>query len=168
MKKNQIYLILILVLLVTSIISWVNPGLHKKVEFENAETKVNNQNINTMPQKEKIIWNKWRSDIVNRIMQTTQISITEEPLGTINVVEFTVDKNRNVSNIKISAEPQEYTKMAQTHFFESINKLNGDSILDFPKDSDRKIMTFKNYFETGKTTKYTKPQDFSDTETLNK
>ena len=93
MKKFQIFLVLI-ILIITNVIVWFKPGMHKTVRFENSELAVKNQDINHLSNDEKIIWNKWRSDIVNKIMQTTKISITEEPIGTKNIVEFTVDKNR--------------------------------------------------------------------------
>ena len=48
-------------------------------------------------QEEIIAWNKWRSDLQNKLMRDSKISA---PIGTGFLFSFTVDKYGNISNLK--------------------------------------------------------------------
>lgn len=155
-----------LIILATALIIYLKPQIHKVVKIDKADVAVEEKNLDTNTEEDKVVWNGWHSDLTNKIMQNVNISQAEEPLNTINMVQFNVDSNGNISNIKISAEPEKYTKSAQKIFFDVINNLNGDQILKFPKNSNRKMVTYKSDFITDTKMHYTQPEDYSDYETI--
>ncbi len=109
---------------------------------------------------ELIAWNKWRSDLQNRIME---LSYVEAPYGTLFYFMFTVDNNRRIKNIRIIST-RSNTEDDIKNIRSTIVGLNGDKILDFPKGSNRKSVTFSGGFLISDFEQFSTPSDFKDFE----
>lgn len=164
MRKMNLIL-LILIIITTWLIVGLKPTLHKTVKIENANFAVEDKRATTMTKEEKIAWNSWRSVLGNKILKEKNVP-QDEALNVANFIEFNVDNKRNVFNIKIYTDPPKYTKIAQKYYMEYLNSLNGNPILEFPKGSKRKIVLVKIPIMTSTTEKLSKPEDFSDNETI--
>ena len=109
---------------------------------------------------ELIAWNKWRSDLQNKIME---LSYVEAPYGTLFYFTFTVDNNRHIKNIRIiSTRPN--TEDDIKNIRSTIVSLNGDKMLDFPKGTNRKSVTFSGGFLISDYEQFSTPSDFKDFE----
>ncbi len=109
---------------------------------------------------ELIAWNKWRSDLQNKIME---LSYVEAPYGTLFYFTFTVDNNRRIKNIRIiSTRPN--TEEDIKNIRSTIVSLNGDKMLDFPKGTNRKSVTFSGGFLISDYEQLSTPSDFKDFE----
>jgi len=108
---------------------------------------------------ELIAWNKWRSDIQNNIMD---ISDVNAPYGTLFYFTFEVDNNKRISNIHISSRGgSEADKKAIRR---AILSLNGSRLLEFPKGSSRKKVSFSGGFLMSDYELYSSPSDYKDFE----
>lgn len=165
MKKYR-FLIAFLAILATSLIVLFKPPILKTVKIDNVDVVMNNESDNSS-KEDKIAWNAWHCNVGNLILKEKNVP-PNEALNTLNVIQFNVDNKRNISNIIITAEPAKYSKLAQKHYFEYVNSLNGNSILEFPKNSERKVVHVKVPIVTSDKVKFNKPQDYSDYETIRK
>ena len=126
-------------------------GLH---DFENATYK------DAKYRDETIAWNKWRSNLQNRIMDDSDI---DADYGTIFYFSFTVDNNRNISNVRVIStnlwdkESTEVVRRAILH-------LKGKPILNFPPNTNRSSIKFTGGFVIGTTSQYSTPGDYNDFE----
>ena len=126
-------------------------GLH---DFENADYK------DAKYRDETIAWNKWRSNLQNRIMDDSDI---DADYGTIFYFSFTVDNNRNISNVRVIStnlwdkESTEVVRRAIIH-------LKGKPILNFPPNTNRSSIKFTGGFVIGTTSQYSTPGDYNDFE----
>lgn len=159
------YFVLFLFLGTTISVVLIKPTVLKPVKIENTNFLVDTQMLDTSIKEEKVDWNKWHLDLSKKIMKEARHP-RKAPLGITNYIQFNVDNKRNIFNIKISTSPAQYTKIAKLHFFDYINNLNGNKILEFPKYSKRKVVLFKLDYESGTTIKYPKLKDFSDIEVV--
>lgn len=109
---------------------------------------------------EMIAWNKWRSDIQNSIMDASEIDAN---YGTIFLFSFSVDKNRHISNIRVTSRNggSEADKRAVRR---AILSLEDSALLDFPKGSNRKSVGFTGAFLISDYSYYSNPSDFHDFE----
>ncbi len=109
---------------------------------------------------EMIAWNKWRSDIQNAIMDASEIDAN---YGAIFLFSFSVDKNRHISNIKVTSRNggSEADKRAVRR---AILSLEGSALLEFPKGSNRKNVSFTGAFLISDYSYYSNPADFHDFE----
>lgn len=96
-------------------------------------------------------WNKWQENIANNIVNKMGAP-SEFDTDEIVYIGFKVDRYKNITNIKISSSSEKQTKIAQKYFFEYINSLNGNDILQFPEGSDKKIADFSATIEFKKET----------------
>jgi hypothetical protein len=154
-----------LVIIVTVAVLFFKPALHKVVKFDKADITLNEKKLDTNTKENKIVWNKWHSNLANKVLAETKAPRGED-LDTVNIVEFYVDNNRNISNIKISTKPEKFTKLAQDNYGDYIRNLNGDKILQFPQDSERKVVFVRLPIVASTTRKFSTPDNFSDTETI--
>lgn len=111
--------------------------------------------------EELIAWNSWRSKIQNWIMQHS--NVTEADMGTIFYFTFSVDKYRNVKNIKVFCTNRNYVgdiKQVRS----TIMSLKGKPILEFPEGSNRERIDFGGGFLIGPYSQFSSPSDFNDVE----
>jgi len=152
-------------ILATAGVGLLNPPLHKVVKIDSANLVIKEQNLDTNTKENKIVWNQWHSDLANKLLKDKGAP-QGEALGTVNIIQFNVDNKRNISGIKIVTEPDKYSKIARAHYIEYLNNLNGAKILEFPANSNRKVVTVITPIETSTTEKYSTPADYSDDETI--
>ncbi len=133
---------------------------NKEVKTSKPQSKSNN---NYMSEEEEIIaWNKWRSDILNKVMVSSNIEYA--PLGTIFAYSFKVDKFKNVSNIQVQSLQPDQNSLAQKNIKPAIQKLNRNSILEFPKGTERASTVAEGVFVIGTQSRFSTPNDFADYE----
>lgn len=113
-------------------------------------------------QEETIAWNKWRSDIINSIMQDTKFPSI--PQGTVFQFSFTVDKYGKITNVQTGANPANYTPYAIQYLAPVIRSYQGRSILNFPEGTARTSTQVQGKWRITDTAKYSTPQDFNDYE----
>lgn len=115
----------------------------------------------TQEEAEIIAWNKWRSDLQNRVMRDTKI---RAPIGTVFKFSFTVDREGTISNLKTWAQNPDYTPMAVHVIKPTILSYQGQSILNFPSESKRVITNVNGGFTVWYSAGYSSPTDYSDYE----
>ncbi|MFI3301274.1 MAG: hypothetical protein R3Y28_07645 [Candidatus Gastranaerophilales bacterium] len=135
-----------------------------KVSNEITKKNETNNPNSDMSEDEIIAWNKWRSDLLNKIMVESQIEYA--PLGTLFTYSFKVDKFGNVSNIKVECSNPEYNDVAQKNVKSAIQKLHKKSILDFPKGTQRSSTVADGIFIIGTQQRFSTPNDYADFERI--
>lgn len=115
-------------------------------------------------EEELIQWNKWRSDLQNRIMSDVKLPIIQE--GVVFKFSFDVDKYGKVSNVQTWSENSMYTPYAIQYIAPVIRSYQGKDILNFPTGSQRFSTTVEGAWKISKTLKYSKPSDFRDSEKI--
>lgn len=158
------FVLVILIVLTTVAVAYFKPAIHKTVVIESTKFAMEDKNAEPMTKQETIAWSTWRSNIGNKILKEKSVP-QEEALNTINLIQFNVDNKGNIFNIKITTDPPKYNQIAQKFYIEYLNSLNGNSAIDFPKGSQRKVVLVKIPIKTSTVTKYSSPEDFSDSET---
>lgn len=116
-------------------------------------------------QEEIIVWNQWRSNLQNRVMSDTKISA---PVGTVFKFSFTVDKFRNISNIKVWSTNDAYTNLAVNLIKPVLQSYQGKQILEFPQGTKRVITNVTGNFVIAHTMGYSSASDYSDYEKVKK
>ncbi|MCM1004593.1 MAG: hypothetical protein NC408_09685 [Candidatus Gastranaerophilales bacterium] len=116
------------------------------------------------PQQETILWNKWRSDLQNKIMDTAAMPIL--PQGTVFRFTFSVSKDGKITNIKSWAENPKFTPYAIQYITPAIRNLQGKSILNFPEGSNRERVIFEGNMKISNTSKYSSSKDYNDVEKI--
>ena len=111
---------------------------------------------------ELLAWNIWRSNIQNRVMDDSDV---EAGYGTIFYFPFQYDKNRNISDVKVISTDL-LNSAASKEVRRAINALNGKSILEFPKGTNRKSVDFTGGFVIGTQAQYATPDDYNDFESI--
>jgi hypothetical protein len=112
-------------------------------------------------QEEIIAWNKWRSDLQNKVMKESKVVA---PLGTQFKFSFTVDKYGNMSNIKVWSTNPSYTSQAVRVIKPVLANCQHKPILNFPQGTKRIITNVNGGFIISRVTEYSKPSDYSDYE----
>lgn len=113
-------------------------------------------------EEELILWNKWRSNIQNSIMNDVNLPYIQE--GTIFRFSFEVDKYGKITNIKTWSLTPNYTPYAIQYIAPVIRSYQGRSILEFPTGSNRFSTIVEGGWKISKITKYSTPEDYRDTE----
>ena len=113
-------------------------------------------------QEEEIAWNKWRSNIQNRVMKDSRLP--NMPLGTVFKFSFTVDKYGKVTNVKTWSTDARYTPYAIQYIAPTIRGFQGHSILNFPAGSNRVITDVTGTWRIATSATYSTPNDFNDIE----
>lgn len=128
------------------------------------QVQQSNKNPYMTEQEEIIAWNKWRSNIQNRIMKDSQIDYA--PLGTAFMFTFIVDKFGNVSNIKVECSNPNFAAVARNNVKPAISALQRKPILNFPRGTQRTSTVVTGIFLIGTQERYSTPDDFSDFERI--
>lgn len=116
-------------------------------------------------EEEIIAWNKWRSDLQNKLMKDSKISA---PIGTSFMFSFTVDKYGNVSNLKTWSNNPSYTPLAVRVLKPILLGYQKTAILNFPTGSKRIITNAEGGFTMAHSSRYASPSDYNDYERVKK
>ena len=133
-------------------------------ESEETEFATKQMTEEEKAQQEVILWNEWRSNLQNRIMQDVKLPIVPE--GTIFKFSFNVDKYGKISNIQTWSLSPAYTPYAIQYIAPVIRSYQGHDILNFPQGSTRFSTLFEGGWKISKTAKFSTPDDYSDTEKI--
>ena len=113
-------------------------------------------------QEEEIAWNVWRSNLQNKIMRESRLP--NIPIGVVFKVSFDVDKYGKITNLQTWSTDSRYTPYAIEFVAPVIKSFQGKPILNFPQGSQRTKTTFTGSWKIAATAKYSKPDDYNDTE----
>lgn len=116
------------------------------------------------PQQETILWNTWRSNLQNSIINN--VNMPNLPIGTTFKYSFNVDKNGRITNIKCSSPNPKYTPYAIQYIIPVIRSYQGKNILKFPNGSNRESVLFEGNIRVSNTSKYSTASDYNDIETI--
>ena len=109
---------------------------------------------------ELIAWNVWRSNIQNRIMDDSNV---DAGYGTVFYFSFKVDKNKRISNIRVICT--DFTNYKSINAVKrAIINLDGNSILTFPKNTNRTNVEFTGGFMMADYIQYSTPDNYNDYE----
>jgi len=114
-------------------------------------------------EEEIIAWNKWRSDLQNKLMRDSDQKIAA-PIGTTFYFTFTADVHGYVSNVKTWASNPSYTPEAVRVLKPLIQSYQHKDILVFPAGSKRIITNVSGGFTMAHATTYSSPSDYNDFE----
>ncbi|MGN0014673.1 MAG: hypothetical protein ACI37T_04575 [Candidatus Gastranaerophilaceae bacterium] len=150
-----------------------NSNLQQKEQIvstpQQIEIKPQKQEINTPVYTEQelevIAWNKWRSDLQNKLMKDSKISA---PLGTTFFYSFTVDKFGNITNLKTWSDNPSYTQLAVRIIKPLLLSYQHTDILTFPQNSKRIVTNADGSFTMAYSSKYSSPSDYNDYERIEK
>ncbi len=130
-----------------------------KKDFGKTETKY-------LTEEEEIIaWNKWRSDLQNKLMSDSKIAA---PIGTTFAFSFTVDKFGTISNLKTWSTNPSYTPLAVKVIKPLLLSYQKTYILNFPTGSKRVITNVNGGFTMARSSRYSSPSDYNDYERVTK
>lgn len=111
--------------------------------------------------EEVIVWNKWRSDLQNKVMRDSRIAA---PRGTVFRFSFTVNKFGQMSNLRIWSDTPGYTNYAIQALKPLLLSYQGKPILNFPARTKRITTNVEGAFAISNQDRYTTPNDYSDIE----
>lgn len=109
--------------------------------------------------KEELEWNKWRSNIQNKLMDDAEVMGF---YGDWFMFSFEVNNSRKIGKIFIYASNKD--RFSINSIDKSIKNLQGKDILEFPKGTQRKSVTFEGGFIIDNTIRYSRPEDYNDYE----
>ena len=115
-------------------------------------------------QEELVLWNKWRSDLQNRIMTDVKLPIVKQ--GTVFKFSFDVDKYGKISNISTWSTDTAYTPYAIQYIAPVIRSYQGRDFMNFPAGSNRVTTTVSGAWKISDKTTYSTPSDFKDVEKI--
>ena len=127
------------------------------------ETQPVQQKVLTQ-QEEEIAWNKWRSNLQNRIMEDVRLPLI--PNGVVFKFTFTVDKYGKISNVQTWSTTPGYTPYAIQYIAPVIRSYQGRSILNFPEGSQRVTTNVAGGWKIADKSHYSSPQDYHDVEKI--
>lgn len=113
--------------------------------------------------EEIIVWNKWRSDLQNKVMRDSRIAA---PRGTVFRFSFTVNKFGQISNLKVWSDTPGYTNYAIQALKPLLLSYQGQPILNFPSRTKRITTNVIGGFVVSTQDRYTTPSDYSDIERI--
>ncbi len=114
--------------------------------------------------QEVILWNKWRSDLQNKIMSDVKLPIMPE--GTIFKFSFDVDMYGKISNVQTWSLTPACTPYAIQYIAPVIRGYQGHEILNFPQGSNRVSTTVEGGWKISQTAKFSTPDDYKDSEKI--
>lgn len=115
-------------------------------------------------QEELILWNKWRSDLQNRIMSDVKLPIVKQ--GTIFKFSFDVDKYGKITNISTWSTDPNYTPYAIQYIAPVIRSYQGRDFMNFPAGSNRVTTTVSGAWKISDKMTYSSPSDYADVEKI--
>ena len=135
----------------------------EKIVEKTVETKTTTK---VLTEEEEIIaWNKWRSDLQNKLMRDSKISA---PIGTTFEFSFTVDKFGTISNLKTWSSNPSYTPLAVRVIKPLLLSYQKTAILNFPTGSKRVITNVNGGFTMARSSRFSSPSDYNDYERVTK
>lgn len=130
------------------------------------EKPVTKPAVKVLTEEEEIIaWNKWRSDLQNKLMRDSKIAA---PIGTSFEFSFTVDKFGTISNLKTWSSNPSYTPLAVRIIKPLLLSYQKTAILNFPTGSKRVITNVNGGFTMARSSRYSSPSDYNDYERVTK
>lgn len=130
------------------------------------EKPVTKPAVKVLTEEEEIIaWNKWRSDLQNKLMRDSKIAA---PIGTSFEFSFTVDKFGTISNLKTWSSNPSYTPIAVRVIKPLLLSYQKTAILNFPTGSKRVITNVNGGFTMARSSRYSSPSDYNDYERVTK
>ena len=111
--------------------------------------------------EEIIVWNKWRSDLQNKVMRDSRVAA---PKGTVFRFSFTVNKFGQISNLKIWSDTPAYTNYAVQSLKPLLLSYQGKPILNFPARTKRITTNVQGAFVISNQDRLTSPKDYNDIE----
>ena len=156
--KNILITLAALIFILTMLVYFLTPTPIKQVRFERPDFYI------PASKEEAVSWNNWRSGITNLLISSKLPSPL--PLGTKIFIYFQVDKEGNISDIKIHTDPSEYINKLGKHYREYIKSLQGNPKLKFPKNSKRNVVIIDSAIEVASKNAYTTPDEFQDYEKI--
>lgn len=147
---------------------------NNKYEYQNEKNNEKTENkpntVVTKPthkvlteEEEIIAWNKWRSDLQNKLMRDSDQKIAA-PIGTTFYFTCTVDVHGYVSNLKTWASNPSYTPEAVRVIKPLLISYQHKDILKFPEGSKRIVTNVSGGFTMAHATTYSSPSDYNDFE----
>lgn len=131
-----------------------------------SEKPVTKPVVKVLTEEEEIIaWNKWRSDLQNKLMRDSKIAA---PIGTSFEFSFTVDKFGTISNLKTWSSNPSYTPLAVRVIKPLLLSYQKTAILNFPTGSKRVITNVNGGFTMARSSRYSSPSDYNDYERVTK
>lgn len=131
-----------------------------------SEKPVTKPAVKVLTEEEEIIaWNKWRSDLQNKLMRDSKIAA---PIGTSFEFSFTVDKFGTISNLKTWSSNPSYTPLAVRVIKPLLSSYQKTAILNFPTGSKRVITNVNGGFTMARSSRYSSPSDYNDYERVTK
>lgn len=131
-----------------------------------SEKPVTKPAVKVLTEEEEIIaWNKWRSDLQNKLMKDSKIAA---PIGTSFEFSFTVDKFGTISNLKTWSSNPSYTPLAVRVIKPLLLSYQKTAILNFPTGSKRVITNVNGGFTMARSSRYSSPSDYNDYERVTK
>lgn len=141
-----------------------NPEEQPEEEFEVSEPIDNSIKGRILQKREETIaWNKWRSDLQNKIMEDATVPA---PLGTIFFFSFNVDDKQRVSNISVLCSNPFYQKEAVETILPVIESYSGKSFLKFPKKTKRRSVRFDGSYMIWIENTFATPDNYNDFERI--
>lgn len=130
------------------------------------EKPVTKPAVKVLTEEEEIIaWNKWRSELQNKLMRDSKIAA---PIGTSFEFSFTVDKFGTISNLKTWSSNPSYTPLAVRVIKPLLLSYQKTAILNFPTGSKRVITNVNGGFTMARSSRYSSPSDYNDYERVTK
>lgn len=130
------------------------------------EKPVTKPSVKVLTEEEEIIaWNKWRSDLQNKLMRDSKIAA---PIGTSFEFSFTVDKFGTITNLKTWSSNPSYTPLAVRVIKPLLLSYQKTAILNFPTGSKRVITNVNGGFTMARSSRYSSPSDYNDYERVTK
>lgn len=137
----------------------------EKLVSKNVEADTTQTTKFLTEEEEIIAWNKWRSDLQNKLMADSKIAA---PIGTTFAFSFTVDKFGTISNLKTWSTNPSYTPLAVRVIKPLLLSYQKTSILNFPTGSKRVITNVDGGFTMARSSRYSSPSDYNDYERVSK
>lgn len=136
-----------------------NKRLEQKVDAVISATEEKPKKLSR--REETIAWNRWRSDLQNRIMAESPVNA---PIGTFITFSFRVSSKKTISNVKVNCSNWSYTKSIREVMVPLIKSYAGKEFLEFPAGSERKFIDFKGAFLIWYEESFSSPDDYNDFE----
>ncbi len=142
------------------------PKVSQPVEKINEKSVQKTAPVKVLTEEEEIIaWNKWRSDLQNKLMRDSKIAA---PIGTSFEFSFTVDKFGTISNLKTWSSNPSYTPLAVRVIKPLLLSYQKTAILNFPTGSKRVITNVNGGFTMAHSSRFSSPADYNDYERVTK
>ena len=140
--------------------------ISKQKQYNQITEKKDKKEEKITQEEETIAWNKWHSDIQNKILKDINLPIL--PNGTIFKISFSVDKYGKITNLQTFSTNPQYTPYAIEFIAPVIRSYQGTSILNFPTNSNRIETTFQGGLKISNSSSFSSPSDYNDIEKVEK